>query len=98
MSFRLMNALAAFMDLMNRVFGQFIDRFVIVFVDDILVYPRSREEHEQHLRMVLQTLQDHQLYGNFSKSEFWLESVAFLRHVVSRNEIEVNPQKIEAVK
>lgn len=98
MSFGLTNAPAAFMDLMNRVFGQFIDQFVIVFIDDILVYSRSREEHEQHLRMVLQTLRDHQLYGKFSKSEFWLESVAFLGHVVSRNGIEVDPQKIEAVK
>jgi len=98
MFFGLTNAPAAFMDLMNRVFGQFIDRFVIVFIDDILVYSRSREEHEQHLRMVLQTLRYHQLYGKFSKSEFWLESVAFLRHIVSRNGIEVDPQKIEAVK
>ena len=97
MSFGLTNAPAAFMDLMNRVSGQFIDRFVIVFIDDILVYSRSRE-HEHHLRMVLQTLQDHQLYGKFSKSEFWLESVAFLGHVVSRNGIEVDSQKIEAVK
>jgi hypothetical protein len=91
MSFGLTNAPAAFMDLMNKVFGQFIDRFVIVFIDDILVYSRSREEHEQHLRMVLQTLRDHQLYGKFSKSEFWLESVAFLGHVVSSNEIGVDP-------
>jgi hypothetical protein len=98
MSFGLMNAPATFMDLMNRVFGQFIDRFVIVFIDDILVYSRSREEHEQHLRMVLQTLRDHQLNDKFSKSEFWLESVAFVGHVVSRNGIEVDPQKIEAVK
>jgi hypothetical protein len=86
------------MDLMNRVFGQFIDRFMIVFIDDILVYLRSREEHEHHLRMVLQTLRDHQLYGKFSKSEFWLKSVAFLGHVVSRNGIEVDPQEIEAIK
>jgi hypothetical protein len=62
------------------------------------VYSRSREKHEQHLRMVLQTLRDHQLYGKFSKSEFWLESVAFLGHLVSRNGIKVDPQKIEAVK
>jgi len=98
MSFGLTNALVAFMDLMNTVFGQFIDRFVIVFIDDILVYSRSRKEHEQHLRMVLQNLRDHLLYGKFSKSEFWLESVAFLGHVVSRNGIDVDPQKIEAVK
>jgi hypothetical protein len=98
MSFGFTNAPTPFMDLMNRVFGQFIDRFVIVFIDDILVYSRSREEHEQHLRMVLQTLRDHQLYDKFSKSEFWLENVEFLGHVVSRNGIEVDPQKIEAVK
>jgi hypothetical protein len=98
MSFGLTNAPAAFMDLMNRVFWQFIDQFVIVFIDNILVYSRSIEEHKQHLRMMLQTLRDHQLYGKFSKSEFWLESVTFLGHVVSRNEIEVDPQKIEAVK
>ena len=98
MSFGLTNAPAAFMDLMNRVFKQFIDQFVIVFIDDILIYSKSREEHEQHLRSVLQTLREHQLYGKFSKSEFWLERVAFLGHVVSRNGIEVDPQKIEAVK
>jgi len=91
MSFGFTNAPTPFMDLMNRVFGQFIDRFVIVFIDDILVYSRSIEEHEQHLRMMLQTLRDHQLYGKFSKSEFWLKSVAFLGHVVSRNGIEVDP-------
>jgi hypothetical protein len=72
LSFGLTNAPAAFMDMMNRVFRPFIDKFVIVFIDDILVYSRSKEEHEEHLRLVLQTLRDHQLYGKFSKSEFWL--------------------------
>ncbi|XP_073268753.1 uncharacterized protein [Populus alba] len=98
LSFGLTNAPAAFMDMMNRVFRPFIDKFVIVFIDDILVYSRSEEEHEEHLRLVLQTLRDHQLYGKFSKSEFWLESVGFLGHVVSKNGIEVDPQKVVAVK
>ncbi|XP_019251115.1 PREDICTED: uncharacterized protein LOC109230033 [Nicotiana attenuata] len=80
MSFGLTNAPAAFMDLMNRVFRPYLDSFTIVFIDDILIYSRSREEHEQHLRVVLQTLRDSQLYAKFSKCEFWLSSVAFLGH------------------
>ncbi|XP_019251214.1 PREDICTED: uncharacterized protein LOC109230141 [Nicotiana attenuata] len=82
MSFGLTNAPAAFMELMNRVFRPYLDMFVIVFIDDILVYSRSQEEHEQHLRVVLQTLRDSQLYAKFSKCEFWLSSVAFLGHTV----------------
>lgn len=78
MSFGLTNAPAAFMDLMNRVFKAFLDRFVFVFIDDILVYSRSKGEHEEHLRAVLQTLREHGLYAKFSKCEFWLDSVAFL--------------------
>ena len=73
MSFGLTNAPAAFMDLMNRVFRPFLDRFVIVFIDGILVYSKSEEEHARHLRFVLQTLRDHQLYAKFSKCEFWLD-------------------------
>ncbi|XP_019251021.1 PREDICTED: uncharacterized protein LOC109229935 [Nicotiana attenuata] len=83
MSFGLTNAPAAFMDLMNRVFRPYIDSFVIVFIDDILIYSRSLGKHEQHLRVVLQTLREQQLYAKFSKCEFWLESVAFLGHVYS---------------
>ena len=98
MSFGLTNAPAAFMDLMNRVFRPFLDRFVIVFIDDILVYSKSEEEHVRHLRYVLQTLRDHQLYAKFSKCEFWLNEVAFLGHVVSKEGIQVVPKKIEAVK
>ena len=97
MSFGLTNAPAAFMDLMKRVFKPFLDRFVIVFIDDILVYSRSEEEHVEHLRIVLQTLREQQLYAKFSKCEFWLDSVAFLGHVVSREGIQVDPKKIEAV-
>ena len=97
MSFGLTNAPAAFMDLMNRVFRPFLDQFVIVFIDDILVYSRSEEEHALYLRLVLQTLREHQLYAKFLKCEFWLDQVAFLGHVVSKDDIQVDPQKIEAV-
>ncbi|XP_073225614.1 uncharacterized protein [Cicer arietinum] len=97
MSFELTNAPTAFMDLMNRVFKPFLDQFVIVFIDDILVYFKSKEEHERHLSLVLQTLRDKQLYAKFSKCQFLLDSVAFLGHVVSKNEIGVDPSKVEAV-
>ncbi|XP_070003088.1 uncharacterized protein [Nicotiana sylvestris] len=98
MSFGLTNAPVAFMDLMNRVFKPFIDSFVIVFIDDIIVYSQSREDYAAHLRAVLQILQQHQLYAKFSKCELWLESIAFLGHVISREGIMVDPQKIAAVK
>ena len=97
MSFGLTNAPAVFMDLMNRVFRPFLDRFMIVFIDDILVYSRSAEEHAMHLRLVLQTLREHQLYAKFSKCEFWLDQVAFLGHMVSKNAIQVDSKKIEAI-
>ena len=77
MPFRLTNALAAFMDLMHRIFQPYLDQFVIVFVDDILIYSQSEWEHEYHLRIVLQLLRDHQLYAKFSKCEFWLTEVRF---------------------
>ena len=70
---------------------------MIVFIDDILVYSKSEEEHAKHLRFVLQTLKDHQLYAKFSKCEFWLDQVAFLGHVVSKDGIQVDPKKIEAI-
>ena len=92
MSFGLTNAPADFMDLMNRVFRPYLDRFVIVFIDDILVYSRSELEHERHLGLVLQTLRRHQLYAKFNKCEFWLSRVGFLGHVVSADGIYVNPQ------
>ncbi|KAL5540482.1 hypothetical protein UlMin_043076 [Ulmus minor] len=97
MSFGLTNAPAAFMDLMNRVFKEFLDRFVIVFIDDILVYSKSAEEHEEHLRLILQTLRDHQLFAKFKKCEFWLNQVAFLGHVISKDGVAVDPSKVEAV-
>ncbi|KAA0061419.1 reverse transcriptase [Cucumis melo var. makuwa] len=97
MPFCLTNAPTVFMDLMNRIFHQYLDQFVIVFIDDILVYSVDRESHEEHLRIVLQTLRDKQLYAKFSKCEFWLEQVVFLGHVVSAKGVSVDPQKVEAV-
>ena len=97
MSFGLTNAPAAFMDLMNRVFKPFLDRFVIVFIDDILMYSHSREEHQEHLRVVLETLRAHKLFAKFSKCEFWLSSVSFLGHVISDKGISMDPKKIEVV-
>ena len=86
------------MDLMNQVFKSFLDHFVIVFIDDILVYSKSWEEHEYHLRIILQTLRNRQLYAKFSKCEFWLDQVTFLGHVVSDGGIMVNPMKVEAIR
>uniref|UniRef100_A0A2N9GE10 RNA-directed DNA polymerase n=1 Tax=Fagus sylvatica TaxID=28930 RepID=A0A2N9GE10_FAGSY len=97
MPFGLTNAPAVFMDLMNRVFHEYLDRFVIVFIDDILVYSKSLEEHEDHLRIVLQILRDKKLYAKLKKCEFWLNQVVFLGHVVSKDGITVDPSKIEAV-
>uniref|UniRef100_A0A2N9GX41 Reverse transcriptase n=1 Tax=Fagus sylvatica TaxID=28930 RepID=A0A2N9GX41_FAGSY len=91
MPFGLTNAPAVFMDLMNRVFHEYLDRFVIVFIDDILVYSKSLEEHEDHLRIVLQILRDKKLYAKLKKCEFWLNQVVFLGHVVSKDGITVDP-------
>ena len=97
MPFGVTNAPAAFMDLMNRVFKPFLDEFVIVFIDDILVYSKSFAEHEQHLRMVLQTLRNKRLYAKLKKCEFWLSSVTFLGHIISVDGVSVDPHKIEAI-
>ena len=97
MPFGLTNAPAAFMDLMNRVFQSYLDRFVIVFIDDILIYSKSHVEHGEHLRIVLQPLRTHQLYAKLSKCEFWLNSVSFLGHVISKEGVQVDPKKVEAV-
>ena len=97
-SFRLTNAPAYFMNMMNNVFMEELDKFIVVFIDDILVYSASAEEHEQHLRVVLEKLRQNQLYAKFSKCEFWLEEVAFLGHVLTAEGVAVDPAKIEAVK
>ncbi|GKU99858.1 hypothetical protein SLEP1_g12641 [Rubroshorea leprosula] len=97
MPFGLTNAPARFMDLMNRVFSKYLDQFVVVFIDDILVYPSSHALHEKHLKTVLETLRRERLFAKFKKCEFWLDNVAFLGHVVTKDGISVDPQKIEAV-
>nr|GEY65635.1 putative reverse transcriptase domain-containing protein [Tanacetum cinerariifolium] len=97
MPFGLTNAPAVFMDLMNRIFHEFLDKFVIVFIDDILVFSKSKEQHEDHLRTVLQTLRQEKLYAKFSKCEFWLSSLAFLGHIVSAERITMDPAKVEAI-
>ena len=97
MSFGLTNASATFMDLMNRLFKPFLDHFVIVLIDDILVYSKSKEEHEYYLRIVLQTLKNHQLYAKFLKCEFQLDQVAFLGHIISKEGIIVGHKKVEAI-
>ena len=93
----LTNAPAAFMDLMNRVFKPYLDKFVVVFIDDILIYSKSHVEHWEHLRIVLQTLRTHQLYAKLSKCEFCLNSMSFLGHVISKEGVQVDPKKVEAV-
>ncbi|KAL0539443.1 hypothetical protein IC582_023655 [Cucumis melo] len=97
MSFGLTNAPAVFMDLMNRVFKDFLDSFVIVFIDDILIYSKTEAENEEYLHQVLETLRANKLYTKFSKCEFWLRKVTFLGHVVSSEGVSVDPAKIEAV-
>ena len=91
MPFGLTNAPATFMDLMNRVFQPYFDRFVIFFIDDILVYSGSLKEHSEHLRIVLQTLRERQLYAKLSKCQFWFNRVTFLGHVISVERVSVDP-------
>eukprot|EP00253_Pinus_taeda_P011854 PITA_11854 len=93
--FGLTNAPATFMCMMNSVFHQFLDKFVLIFIDDILIYSRSQEEHEKHLRMVLQTLREHHLYAKFSKCDFFKEEIQYLGHVITKEGIAVDPKKIK---
>nr|GFA87653.1 putative reverse transcriptase domain-containing protein [Tanacetum cinerariifolium] len=98
MPFGLTNALAVFMDLMNRVCKPYLDKFVIVFIGDILIYSRSEEEHEAHLKTILDLLKKEKLYAKFLKCEFWLKEVQFLGHEVNKEGIHVDPSKVESVK
>ncbi|KAJ0873806.1 putative nucleotidyltransferase, Ribonuclease H [Helianthus annuus] len=98
MPFGLTNAPSVFMDLMNRVCKPYLDEFVIVFIDDILVYSRNKEDHERHLRLILELLRREQLYAKFSKCDFWIREVHFLEHVVNEKGIHVDPAKVDAVK
>jgi hypothetical protein len=97
MSFGLTNALAYFMYLMNNVFIKYLDKFVVVFIDDILVYSRSEEEHEGHLHLASQKLREHRLYSKLSKCEFWMKQVAFSGHIISKGGISVDPSKVQDV-
>ncbi|GJZ72405.1 putative reverse transcriptase domain-containing protein [Tanacetum coccineum] len=96
MPFGLTNAPVVFIDLMNRVYKPYLDKFVIVFIDDILIYSKTKEDHEVYLDLVLELLRKEKLYAKFSKCEFWLQEVHFLGHVVNQNSIHVDPSKIEA--
>jgi hypothetical protein len=94
MSFGLTNAPAFFMNLMNSVFMDYLGKFVVVFIDDILIYSQSEEEHAGHLRMVLQRLREHQLYAKLSKCEFWIDEVLFLGHIINKEGLVVDPKKV----
>ena len=97
MPFGLTNAPAAFMALMNNIFTPYLDQFVVVFIDDILVYSKDEDQHAEHLIVVLQTLREHKLYAKFTKCEIWLRKVSFLGHIVSSEGISVDPAKVEAI-
>ncbi|WVZ97432.1 hypothetical protein U9M48_042972 [Paspalum notatum var. saurae] len=97
MSFGLTNSPAFFMYMMNSVFMEYLDKFVVIFIDDILIYSKTEEEHEEHLRLVLQKLREHKLYAKFSKCDFWIEEVKFLGHVISNGGIAVDQSKVSEV-
>jgi hypothetical protein len=94
MSFGLTNAPAFFINLMNSVFMDYLDKFVMVFIDDILIYSQSEEEHVDHLKMVLQRLREHQLYAKLSKCEFWINEVVFLGHIINKDGLAVDQKKV----
>jgi hypothetical protein len=97
MSFGLTNAPAYCMYLMNKVFMKYLDKFVVVFIDDIPIFSKNEEEHDEHLRLVLQKLRENQLYAKLSKCEFWLKEVSFLGHIISKGGISVDPSKVKDV-
>jgi hypothetical protein len=97
MSFGLTNAPTYFMYLMNKVFMEYLDKFMVVFIDDILIFSKNEEDHDEHLRVVLQKLRENQLYAKLSKCEFWLKEVLFLGHIISEGGISVDPSKVKDV-
>ena len=97
MMFGLTNAPAHFMNLMNKVFMEYLDRFIVVFIDDILIYSKNDSDHEEHLRLVLQKLRDNQLYAKYSKYKFWLDEVPFLGHINSNGGISVDLAKAREI-
>nr|GFC26301.1 putative reverse transcriptase domain-containing protein [Tanacetum cinerariifolium] len=98
MPFALTNAPVVFMDLMNRVCKPYLDKFVIVFINDILIYSKDEKEHEEHLKAILELLKKEELYAKFSKCEFWIPKVQFLSHVIDSQGIHVDPAKIKSIK
>jgi hypothetical protein len=97
MSFGLTNAPAYFMYLMNSVFMPELDKFMVVFIDDILVYSENEKDHVEHLRIILNRLREHKLYAKFSKCEFWLRKIPFLSHVLLENGISIDPTKVQEI-
>src|SRR4051812_15317682 len=97
MSFGLTNAPAYFMTMMNKVFMEYLYKFVVVFIDDILIYSKDDAEHEKHLRLIMEKLREHKLYTKLSKCELWLNTVGFLGHVVSGEGVIVDPSKVTVV-
>ena len=98
MPFGLTNAPTIFMCMMNNIFSRYLDKFILVFIDDILVYSKNKEEHEEHLRVVLQVLREHQLYAKFSKCDFYKPHIKYLGHIISETGIAVDSKKIKAIK
>jgi hypothetical protein len=96
-SFGLTNAPAYFIYLMNKVFMEYLDKFMVVFIDDILIFSKNEEEHDEHLHLVLQKLRENQLYAKLNKCEFWLKEVSFLGHIISEGGIFVDPSKVKDV-
>lgn len=97
MSFGLTNAPIYFMNIMNKVFMEYLDKFVVVFIDDILIYSKTKEEHTDHLRLTLDKLRGHQLYVKFSKCEFWMKKVDFLGHMMYAEGVAIDPRKVKEV-
>jgi hypothetical protein len=97
MSFGLTNAPAYFMYRMNKVFMDYLDKFMVVFIDNILIFSKNEEEHDEHLHLVLQKLRENQLYAKLNKCEFWLKEVSFLRHIISEGGISVDPSKVKDI-